>query len=76
DEALIGAIAQALIKLITDDKNMILAKQCAAKAVARFSMDKLADFYLEVMAGKTGKNNLSPDPANTAEKNLKYSYKQ
>ncbi|MEN8133753.1 MAG: glycoside hydrolase family 99-like domain-containing protein, partial [Pseudomonadota bacterium] len=49
DEALIDEMVQALIELVTDENNMILAKQRAGKAAARFSMDKLVEFYLDVM---------------------------
>jgi len=50
DEALVDEMVQALVELATDENTMMLAKQRAGKAAARFSMDRLVDFYLDVMS--------------------------
>jgi len=50
DAALVDEMVQALTQLATDEKTMLLARQLAVKAAARFSMDRLVDFYLDVMS--------------------------
>jgi len=50
DAALVGEMVQALTQLATDENTMMLARQWAGKAAARFSMDQLVDFYLDVMS--------------------------
>jgi len=63
DDALIDEMVRALIELVTDENKMMLARQRARSAAARFSMDKLVDFYLDVMNAHINKEKASPGSA-------------